>query len=31
LKQASPAPAQPIERGEVTITARVTVGFDIAQ
>lgn len=31
LKQASPAPAQPIEAGEVTITARVTVGFDIAQ
>jgi uncharacterized protein YggE len=31
LKQVSPAPAQPIEAGEVTITARVTVGFDIAQ
>jgi uncharacterized protein len=31
LRQASPARAQPIEAGEVTITARVTVGFDIAQ
>ena len=31
LKQGSTAPAPPIEPGEVTITARVTVGFDIAQ
>lgn len=31
LREASTARAQPIEAGEVTITARVTVGFDIAQ
>jgi len=31
MKLASPMSAVPIERGEDTITARVTVGFDIAQ
>jgi uncharacterized protein len=30
-KLASPARSVPIERGEDTVTARVTVGFDIAQ
>jgi uncharacterized protein YggE len=31
MKLAAPASAVPIESGEETITARVTVGFDIAQ